>query len=292
MPDWQAINKFLERDHDIVVDAAASPRSVGGGDINAAWRIETATGPAFLKTARAASFDMFSAEADGLSELKEANAIRVPDVLGFGRAEDDAYLALEWLQFAPAGRAEEHTLGQQLAAQHRVTSERFGWHRDNTIGLTHQPNEWCANWVRFFRKQRLDHQLALAKHKGYGGELQAAGRRLSSGLDSLFDNYEPVPSLLHGDLWSGNWSGVEGEPVIFDPAVYYGDRESDIAMTRLFGGFGEQFYSAYEEQWPMSEGSEQRCRLYQLYHVLNHLNLFGRSYLGRSLQLMRSLLAI
>ena len=170
-----------------------------------------------------------------------------------------------------------------------MTSESHGWHRDNTIGLTHQPNSCCDDWGRFFRGQRLDHQLRLAQEKGYGGELQEAGQRLSAELDCLFDSYRPQASLLHGDLWGGNWAAVDGQPVIFDPAVYYGDRETDLAMSRLFGGFGDSFYAAYEESWPLADGFDVRCKLYQLYHVLNHLNLFGRTYMGRAMQLIREL---
>ena len=112
---------------------------------------------------------------------------------------------------------------------------------------------------------------------------------LQENLDLLFDDYEPSASLLHGDLWGGNWGASNEQPVIFDPAVYYGDRESDIAMTHLFGGFGGDFYSAYQESWPMQAGCEDRLKLYQLYHVLNHLNLFGSAYLGRAVQLIQDL---
>ena len=132
--------------------------------------------------------------------------------------------------------------------------------------------------------------LALAAGNGYGGDIAGLGARLAAKLPEFFDGYTPDASLLHGDLWGGNWGAVAGEPVMFDPAVYYGDRETDIAMTMVFGGFGRAFYEAYESSWPMAAGHEQRLRLYQLYHILNHLNLFGRSYLGRAIDLMKSLL--
>ena len=144
-------------------------------------------------------------------------------------------------------------------------------------------------WVDFFREHRLRFQLNLAAQNGYGGELQQLGAGLAERLPELFDGYEPVASLCHGDLWGGNWGVADGEPVIFDPAVYYGDRESDIAMTMLFGGFGRSFYRAYEQAWPMERGNERRLRLYQLYHVLNHLNLFGSGYLRQALELLRKL---
>jgi fructosamine-3-kinase len=232
---------------------------------------------------------MFEAEADGLRELQAANAIRVPGVLDCGIRDGEAFLALERFTFERAGAAVESMLGERLASLHRHTEKRFGWFRDNTIGLTPQVNSWCDDWLEFFRQHRLEFQLNLARSKGYGADLDGPGARLSEKLPDLFADYEPVASLLHGDLWGGNWGCVEGEPVIYDPAVYYGDRESDIAMTTLFGGFGRPFYEAYEKAWPMAPGHEQRLKLYRLYHVLNHLNLFGRSYLGQAQSLLGEL---
>ena len=232
---------------------------------------------------------MFEAEADGLRELRSANAIRVPEVLGCGVENGNSFIALERFTFDRPTARTEQTLGERLAKLHRHTADRFGWFRDNTIGLTPQVNTWSDDWISFFRMHRLEFQLMLAAENGYGAELERTGRRLAKNLPELFAAYEPVPSLLHGDLWSGNWGSVGGEPVIFDPAVHYGDRESDIAMTMLFGGFGKAFYDAYETSWPMAPGHEQRLKLYQLYHVLNHLNLFGSSYLGRAKRLLRVL---
>jgi len=266
-----------------------NPRPVGGGDINAAWKIATNSGSVFLKTGPEEFFDIFSAEADGLAELAGADAVRVPEVLGAGRSGSDSFLALEWLDLGSPGRHAERRLGKQLALQHRKVSDSFGWHRDNYIGSTPQQNDRDTDWIRFFRDRRLLIQLQLADSNGFGGELLREGARLAQNLEPLFADYRPLPSLLHGDLWSGNRAFVNGEPVIFDPAVYYGDRETDIAMTRLFGGFGAEFYRAYEEEWPLAESSEKRMQLYQLYHVLNHLNLFGGSYLGRALELVRAL---
>lgn len=288
MPDWPAIYAQL-------ADAGAHalsgpPRPVSGGDISAAWHLETDSGDLFLKTGPAASRDMFTAEAEGLRELAAVGAVRVPAVIATGVDVDTTFLALEWLEFETADMANERRFGQQLAALHRHTSERFGWHRENTIGLTPQRNTWSDDWVAFFREHRLGFQLQLAADNGYGGNLQESGRQLLKRMPIYFANYTPLPSLLHGDLWGGNWSCCNGEPVMFDPAVYYGDRESDLAMTRLFGGFGAAFYEGYEAAWPVAPGSVARTKLYQLYHVLNHLNLFGSAYLGRSLALINSLL--
>ncbi len=291
MPDWAAIFGALAQ-HGIAARTPPAPRALGGGDISAAWRVSTEDGPVFLKTGDAAAFPQLDAEGDGVRELQNAHAVRVPRVLCTARHGADAFLALEWLELEPGGADAARLLGRQLAAQHRHTQEAFGWHRDNTIGSTPQRNTPDRDWVRFFREQRLRFQLELAAANGYTGELQEQGAALAGRLERLFDGYTPQPSLLHGDLWSGNWAVADGEPVIFDPAVHYGDRECDIAMTRLFGGFGPAFYAAYEESWPLDPGHRKRVPLYQLYHVLNHLNLFGRSYLSRALSLLRELSAV
>lgn len=232
---------------------------------------------------------MFEAEADGLRELKSAHAIRVPEILRCGVESGESFLELERFTFDRPTAATESLFGEQLAKLHRHTADRYGWFRDNTIGPTPQINAWSDNWIEFFRVQRLEYQIELATTNGYGATVREPGNTLAHGLVGFFDGYEPVASLLHGDLWAGNWGSVSGEPVIFDPAVYYGDRESDIAMTMLFGGFGRPFYEAYTQNWPMAPGHTKRLKLYQLYHVLNHLNLFGRSYLGRAVSLLREL---
>ncbi len=289
MPNWASILQHL-RDAGVAVDSEADPRPVSGGDISAAWRVDSAAGPVFLKTGPASSAEMFFAEAEGLSELGAANAVRVPAVLAADLDGNTAFIAIEWLEFERNSVTSERLLGEQLAAMHRVTRERFGWHRDNTIGLTPQHNAWSHDWVAFFGEHRLGYQLELAASKGFGGELQELGGRLRKRLPVFFENYAPAASLLHGDLWGGNWATCAGSPVIFDPAVYYGDRETDLAMTRLFGGFGRHFYQAYEASWPLEPGHRDRQHLYQLYHVLNHLNLFGSGYHGRAMALMRELL--
>jgi fructosamine-3-kinase len=289
LPEWRTLLPAL-RAHDIAVSDRDMPRPVGGGDISAAWRLRSGDSSVFLKTGPADAWDRFAAEADGLSELARAGALRVPKVLGCIRSAGECMLALEWIEFDLPQPGTEARLGEKLAEQHRHTSDRFGWHRDNTIGLTPQPNPWSEDWVEFLCRERLGFQLELARSNGYSGELQRAGSRLLAQLGRFFDDYWPEPSLLHGDLWGGNWASAQGEPVIFDPAVYYGDREFDLAMTRLFGGFGPDFYRAYDASWPLAHGSDKRVGLYQLYHVLNHLNLFGSGYLGRAVGILKSLL--
>jgi fructosamine-3-kinase len=233
----------------------------------------------FVKVAELARLEMLRAEAEGLNELARAHSVRVPRVLACGQANQWAFLVLEWIESGPASAEAERKLGARLAAQHRVTAREFGWERDNTIGLTPQLNTPLADWVTFFRERRLRYQLDLAVGNGFGSLLREPGERLLEKLPELLAGHAPRPALLHGDLWGGNWlADSRGEPVIFDPAVYYGDREADLAMTRLFGGFGRAFYDAYEAEAPLPPGHEIRCELYNVYHVLNHANLFGGGY--------------
>ena len=243
----------------------------------------------FKKQGPRSALAMFEAEADGLAELKKAGAVRVPEVYDVGADANGAYIEMERFKLDRGSQSDAAALGAGLAALHRHTTELYGWHRDNTIGPTPQHNPQSDDWIAFFRTHRLQFQLDLAAANGYAGELQDLGSRLAERLDDFFEGYKPQPSLLHGDLWSGNWGVADGVPVIFDPAVYYGDRETDIAMTRLFGGFGNAFYREYERAWPLTPGSAERLELYKLYHVLNHLNLFGSGYLDQALSILRRL---
>ena len=264
--------------------------AVGGG-FATGERWESDSGPVFVKVADRQRLPLLEAEAAGLRELADAAALRVPRVLAAGVAGSRAFLALEWIEFRAATPRTEARLGELLAAQHRVTATRFGWHRDNTIGATPQSNAWTDDWTRFFAEQRLGFQLDLAVERGHSGRLIERGRRLCERLDALLRGHRPLPSLLHGDLWGGNWAADEsGNPVVFDPAVYFGDREADLAMTRLFGGFGRAFYQAYESVWPLAAGATLRFDLYNLYHVLNHLNLFGGGYRAQAEALIDRLL--
>jgi protein-ribulosamine 3-kinase len=266
-------------------------RLSAGGGFATCERWDATSGPVFVKQAAAERLPMLEAEAAGLRELAGADAIRVPAVLAVGLGAGRAYLALEWIDLQPGSSRAEAWLGERLAAQHRVAAPRFGWHRDNTIGATPQHNDWDADWPRFFAERRLAFQLDLAERNGHAGALIARGRRLCERLEAFFEDDRPVPALLHGDLWGGNWAAdPRGMPVIFDPAVYYGDREVDLAMTRLFGGFGRDFYAAYESAWPLSPGADRRRTLYNLYHVLNHLNLFGGGYRAQAERMTEQLL--
>jgi fructosamine-3-kinase len=270
--------------------AIAHKSSVGGGDINAAYCIEGSGQRYFVKVNSAARADMFAAEAAGLAEIAHTQTIRVPQPLCHGNDDTNSWLVLEYLANIRSGSPAR--LGEQLAALHRVTARQFGWHRANTIGATPQPNKQTNDWIAFWREQRLGFQLQLAARNGHGGALQRKGEKLLEKLPAFFAGYAPPPSLLHGDLWGGNYGFDEhGAPLIFDPAVYYGDREADLAMTELFGGFGATFYSAYDAAFPRAPGYRARKDLYNLYHILNHANLFGGGYARQAEGMVESLLA-
>lgn len=260
-----------------------SQQGVAGGSINQAQRIHGLVNDEvvgfFVKFNHKNRLEMFSAEIAGLEEIKQANAIRVPGVICCGIEGEKSYLVLENLNLSAGNTASAKLLGKNLARLHQKTASQFGWGQDNTIGSTKQVNQQSGSWVDFWREHRLGFQLELAKQNGAPRSLLNKGEKLINSFDVFFANYQPEPALLHGDLWSGNYGFTDnGEPVIFDPAVYYGDRETDLAMTELFGGFPPAFYAAYNEAWPLDKGYSQRKILYNLYHILNHFNMFGGGY--------------
>jgi len=262
----------------------------GGSSFHQTWRLDFGNAAFFVKLNGRDYVEMLEAEADGLRELDAANAVRVPSPVACGTVGEHAFLALEWLDFGRAGR--DAVLGRALAQLHRTTGPRFGGPRSNAIGTTPQDNAWSDDWATFFCDRRIAPQLTLAARNGHRGTLQSNGERLLAAIPALLAGHSPAPSLLHGDLWSGNAAALaSGEPVIFDPAVYYGDREADLAMTELFGGFGDDFYATYRDAWPLPAGYEVRRTLYSLYHVLNHLNLFGGGYLAQAEAMIARLLA-
>jgi protein-ribulosamine 3-kinase len=276
-----------------IVVEPRSWRPVAGGDINQAACVRDLDGRTwFIKLNKRDRADMFAAECEGLRELAAAEHVYVPQVAGYGSSDQCAWLMLEWLDLTGTSSAADRRLGKGLARMHRTTAEQFGWRRDNYIGASTQPNERLASWPAFFRERRLGHQLSLAKANGAPVSILESGYQLMERLDDWFGDYIPVPSLLHGDLWGGNRGALpDGRPALFDPAVYYGDRETDIAMTRLFGGFDESFYAAYDKEWPLDKGATQRQALYNIYHVLNHFNLFGGSYLTQAEHMLLRLLS-
>ncbi|MFW5723653.1 MAG: fructosamine kinase family protein [Halochromatium sp.] len=289
MTNWQAIAERISAASGRAF-VPGRPQPIGGGCINQAVVLGAGEQRVFVKLNSADLLAMFEAEAAGLAEMAATNSIRVPAPICTGRIGQQAFIAMEHIDLGGA-RGDTAAAGRQLAAMHRTTRERFGWDRDNTIGSTPQPNAERDDWVAFWAEQRLGFQLGLAARNGYRGRLQQRGERLRQGLAGLLD-HAPSASLLHGDLWGGNLGYAEGgQPVIFDPACYYGDREADLAMTELFGGFGGQFRAAYEEAWPLAPGYPVRKRLYNLYHILNHLNLFGGGYLRQAEAMIDQLLS-
>ncbi len=265
--------------------------SIGGGCINQISKLTDENQNYWLlKENHPQYLDMFLAEADGLKEIKSSKSIRVPDVYCHGVTQQNAYLLMEYISLSSSG-ADAKT-GKQLAQMHQHQASEFGWYRDNNIGTTSQTNKQHSSWVAFWQSQRLIPQLMSAKNNGYSNSAFEDGLRLAENLSVFFNSYQPKPSLLHGDLWGGNQAHDNaGNPVIFDPAVYYGDREADIAMTELFGGFSSQFYSSYNDYFQLDEGYATRKSLYNLYHILNHYNLFGGGYASQAASMTRSLLA-
>lgn len=267
---------------------AASVRAAGGGCIHRTLVLEGDGERWFVKLNAAGALPMFEAERDGLAALAEAGAFRVPRPLCCGIAAEQACLVLEYLDLKPvAERADAIAFGHALAALHRSIGERHGWRRDNFIGATPQINTESDSWPRFFAASRLLPQIERAAARA----LRKKGESLAEKLPAFFLDHRPQPSLLHGDLWHGNAAMCGSAPAVFDPAVYYGDRETDLAMTELFGGFPAAFYAAYREAMPPADGYELRKTLYNLYHILNHLNLFGAGYLRQAERMIDKLLA-
>jgi fructosamine-3-kinase len=289
--NWQSISTHIQTATGQAFKVISAHR-LSGGDINSAFRLQGDDKAYFLKLNRADLVTMFEAEFAGLQDIARTQTIRVPEPVVCGKTAEHSFLVLEYLEFGSSNQTSQRLLGRQLALMHQPEQPYFGWHRDNTIGSTLQINSPSDDWLTFWCEQRLGFQLKLATDNGYGGKLQANGERLCSDLAVLFDNYLPQPSLLHGDLWAGNAAAdKQGRPVIFDPACYYGDREADLAMTELFGGFSRDFYAAYQAVWPLNQGYGVRKTFYNLYHILNHLNLFGGSYLRQAESMMAKLLA-
>jgi len=283
----QSISSALGEDFTVL-----ESHSVAGGCINEALCLRGEKRTFFVKLNRTDRLAMFAAEADGLRAIRSTGTLRAPEPIAYGVATEHSWLALEYIAFAGQAAAADTRLGELLAAMHRHSADAFGWECDNTIGSTPQLNSWTQDWLAFLRQYRFAPQLEYAKAAGLPSTSLERAQKLMVALPSLFTGYRPRPSLLHGDLWSGN-RGTDsgGSPVIFDPAAYYGDREADLAMTELFGGFGADFYQAYKASWPIDPGYKARRELYNLYHVLNHFNLFGGTYAVQARTLIDGLLA-
>ncbi len=327
MTDWPAISAAIAsatRQPFRLISHAAT----GGGYINQTWRICGQDGRQFfVKLNDAHHHPMFAAEATGLDTIAATQTLRVPRPIAHGVAGAHSFLVLEYLELHSQGDAK--LLGEQLAALHRCTpppltcreitsdlpacglnrmasssirvgervdtlhsriSSCFGFAQDNFIGTTPQPNGWQDDWIKFWCERRLGFQLKLAAQNGHGGRLQTLGEKLLDALPAFFAGYTPQPALLHGDLWGGNHAFLaDGTPVIFDPAPYYGDRECDLAMTELFGGYPADLHAAYRAAYSLDAGYAVRKELYNLYHILNHANLFGGGYVRQAEQMMQQL---
>jgi len=265
-------------------------QAIAGGCINQCFCLHGTDGRQFfLKLNALDQAESFLQEAAGLAELARADAIRVPVAVTVGSAADTAYLVLEYLQLC--GQPDPQRFGTQLATLHRCSAPQFGFAQTTSLGGTPQPNAWQDDWCSFWSEQRLGYQLRRAREHGLPDRLASASEYVIAALPRLLRDHRPAPSLLHGDLWAGNWSSdTDGNPVLFDPAVYYGDRETDLAMMELFGAPDPAFFAAYDAAWPREPGHARRRDLYQLYHVLNHWNLFGGGYAQQAEQLAYRLL--
>ncbi|GAA5317008.1 MAG: fructosamine kinase family protein [Candidatus Pelagadaptatus aseana] len=259
-------------------------QNVQGGDINQSYRIDTTTGQYFLKVNRCDQLPMFVAEKNGLNAIAESATIATCNAISWGQHQEQAYLLLAALNIEHHG--DWRVAGQQLATMHLAPAgTNYGWHQDSYCGTTLQNNSWADNWAKFFAEQRIGRQLELLQ--------QHSDRQRQQCIDAIarqLETHQPPPSLVHGDLWSGNIGFCNHQPVIFDPACYIGDSETDLAMTELFGRFPDEFYRGYHDTKPIPAQYQQRRDIYQLYHLLNHANLFGGSYLGSASRLLKRIM--
>jgi protein-ribulosamine 3-kinase len=275
-------------------DTYLESSSVSGGDINSSYKLTTHSNQQyFIKVNNISLMDMFIAEFEGLNELQKCKEIITPRPICYGQQENYSFIVMEYLSLNSIG--DSYNLGKNLAKMHKISQTQFGWKINNTIGSTAQSNQLCDNWVDFWKNERLIPQFKLLYSKGYKGQLKNKADYLLASIEDFFQGYQPIASLLHGDLWSGNAAfdnsfNNKGNGVIFDPALYYGDRETDLAMTELFGGFSQDFYTGYQEEFALADSYKKRKPMYNLYHTLNHANLFGGSYVSQVISSMERLL--
>jgi len=275
----------------VSVQLKSAGSGFGGGGGAAVGTVEdAATGKRyFYKSGSLAQFDMLRAEYMGVKAMHDTHTIRVPEPICIGTADYNSFVVFEHLPMG--GHGDPARAGRELAAMHRNLSPngQFGFDISNTCGATPQPNPWTPTWAEFWDRHRLGHMLSLAKRDG---AVFPDEERLRKKVYDILSAHNPVPSLVHGDLWSGNQAYTKnGDPVIFDPATYYGDREVDIAMTYLFGSQASSYYQAYEQEWPLQPGFEQRKVIYNLYHILNHFVLFGGGYLSQANSMIHKILS-
>lgn len=260
-------------------------KPVSGGSINQSFQIVTDKGMYFLKTNSAKAFpDLFLSEVEGLRRIRKTNTIAVPGVVSHGRAGDEIFLILNWIE-KQQHNSGLYQMGKQLAQMHKHGAEQFGLDHDNYMGALPQKNRWHHTWHEFFISERLEPQFQLGYDKHLiDKNIKNKFYALLTKLQALFPS--ELPSLVHGDLWSGNFIQAVNGCVLIDPAVFYGNREVDIAMSTLFGGFAADFYTGYQDEFPLQEGWEERLDIWNLYPLLVHLNMFGREYLPAIVQIL------
>lgn len=260
--------------------------SISGGDINQAFRVQFGDQNYFCKFNKNMPKDFFLTEFRALEMIRSVNVIQSPKPIAVGISGHFHYLILEYIPLQSTGNIEY--FGRQLAQFHRSSINHnsingfYGFNNDNYIGTMPQQNKPMENWCDFWIDQRIKPQMKMANKLGYAQQLTKYPSTLYRGIQNILDTHYPASVMVHGDLWSGNKSFNNlGEPVIYDPAMYFGDREVDLALSELFGGFAPGFYRAYKEFWALPAGYVQRRDVYNLYHLLNHLNSFGTAYLDR-----------
>ena len=253
-------------------------REISDGDSHKSFKISDGKRRFFVKINEIDKLVNFEAECIGLEHLQKTEILKVPKIICLGAASDKSFLVLEFITMQSGSKEAWFKFGQKLAQQHQShTQNMYGWQEDNFIGLSPQPNNWQKKWSEFFAEQRIGFMLQLLAEKGHN---LADIDKVVDSVKQLFAGHNPVSSMLHGDLWQGNIGFHNDEPVIFDPAFYFGDREAEIAMTELFNRFPAEFYHGYDEVWPLDVDYQYRKPVYQLYHILNHALIFGGQYLN------------
>lgn len=287
---WNTIAKVIEQSTGNKLSKPNHSLLSSGGESRLAYNLKDESSTYFVKLAPKHKLEQLEAEVDNLNHLKTFAPNLIPEVVCLDISLDKSFLVLQWLNFSHPEADHWYKLGKELANLHRNSNHgQFGWHQDNFIGDTLQPNHWSSNWSTFFAEQRISWQLHLLNEKSiHLGDIDY----LSAICHDLLSHHKTTPCLVHGDLWHGNIGFANNKPVMFDPACYYGDREVDIAMTELFGSFPTHFYRGYHEEYSLDADFEQRKHIYNLYHVLNHANLFGGIYIKQAQALFQRVIAI
>jgi len=283
------MQNIIEKVEDWAAEKIKENKPIYGGDIAQSHVLIFESGRKYFLKSGVYNDRMFPTEANSLIELSRSNTIRVPRVL----IVEPEFLLIEYIEPGQKVSSFFEEFGRQFAEMHHFKAKYFGLFEDNFIGHTPQQNipqsNQATNWTKFYFEKRLLFQFKLAESRGLSSSfLNNSFKLLENKIESILKTDDALPVLLHGDLWSGNYlADKNGNPVLIDPAVYYGHREADLAMTKVFGGFSPSFYSAYDEAFPLADGYEYRENIYKLYHILNHLNLFGMSYQAQAVNLIQ-----